>query len=88
MGAFLNLVVGVLHMLEEAELSEHFTVVGTHALSAYETAASVRIVKGALATRDVDLLFRCPRPWAAAFSACARHGPLQPREHLAHLAVT
>jgi hypothetical protein len=31
--------------------------VGTHALYAYETAASVRIVQGALATQDVDLLW-------------------------------
>lgn len=52
-----NLVVGVLQVLEDAGLSEHFTVVGTHALYAYETAASVRIVQGALATQDVDLLW-------------------------------
>lgn len=52
-----NLVVGVLQVLEDAGLFEHFTVVGTHALYAYETAASVRIVQGALATQDVDLLW-------------------------------
>jgi hypothetical protein len=52
-----NLVVGVLQALEDAGLSDHFTVVGTHALYAYETAASVRIVQGALATQDVDLLW-------------------------------
>ena len=32
-------------------------MVGTHALYAYETAAGVRIVPGALATQDVDLLW-------------------------------
>lgn len=52
-----NLVVGVLQVLEDAGLSEHFTVVGTHALYAYEAAASVRLVQGALATQDVDLLW-------------------------------
>lgn len=52
-----NLVVGVLQVLEDAGLSEHFTVVGTHALYSYETAASIRIVQGALATQDVDLLW-------------------------------
>lgn len=52
-----NLVVDVLNSLEEAGLAEHFTVVGTHALYAYETAASVRIMQGALATQDVDLLW-------------------------------
>jgi hypothetical protein len=52
-----NLVIGVLQAIEDAGLAEHFTVVGTHALYAYETAASVRIVPGALATQDVDLLW-------------------------------
>ena len=52
-----NLVVDVLQVLEDAGLAEHFTVVGTHALYAYETAASVRIIQGALATQDVDLLW-------------------------------
>lgn len=49
-------VIAVLQALEGAGLGEHFTVVGTHALYAYEAAAGVRIVQGALATQDVDLL--------------------------------
>lgn len=52
-----NLVVEVLGALEAAGLSPHFTVVGTHALYAYEAAASVRIEAGAMATQDVDLLW-------------------------------
>jgi len=52
-----NLVVDVLNQLELAGLGPHFTVVGTHALYAYEAAASVRIEAGALATQDVDLLW-------------------------------
>ena len=51
------LVVSLLNTLEDAGLGEHFTVVGTHSLYAYETAAGVRIVQGALATQDVDLLW-------------------------------
>ena len=51
-----NLVVALLNVLEDAGLSQHFTVVGTHALYAYESAASVRVMSGALATQDVDLL--------------------------------
>lgn len=51
------LVVALLQTLEDAGLGAHFTVVGTHALYAYETAAGVRIVAGALATQDVDLLW-------------------------------
>lgn len=51
-----SVVVSVLRTLEDAGLGQHFTVVGTHALYAYETAAGVRIVQGALATQDVDLL--------------------------------
>jgi hypothetical protein len=49
-------VVSVLKTLADAGLSQHFTVIGTHALYAYEAAAGVRIVQGALATQDVDLL--------------------------------
>lgn len=52
-----NVVINVLNMLDDAGLAAHFTVVGTHALYAYEAAASVRIQAGALATQDVDLLW-------------------------------
>ena len=52
-----NVVVGVLNALESMGLQEHFMVVGTHALYAYETAAGVRISEEAMATRDVDMLF-------------------------------
>jgi len=51
------LVIALLQTLEDAGIGVHFTVVGTHALYAYETAAGVRIVQGALATQDVDLLW-------------------------------
>lgn len=56
-----SVVVSVLQTLEDAGLGQHFTVVGTHALYAYETAAGVRIVQGALATQDVDLLWDARR---------------------------
>jgi hypothetical protein len=52
-----NVVVGVLNALESIGLQEHFMVVGTHALYAYETAAGVRIAEEAMTTRDVDILF-------------------------------
>lgn len=52
-----NVVVGVLNALESMGVQEHFMVVGTHALYAYETAAGVRIAESAMATRDVDMLF-------------------------------
>lgn len=52
-----TVVVAVLNELEAAGLADHFIVVGTHALYAYETAAGVRIVQSALATQDVDLLW-------------------------------
>ena len=56
-----NIVVSMLQALEDAGLAEHFTVVGTHALYAYESAAGVRIVQSALATQDVDLLWDARR---------------------------
>ena len=52
-----NVVVGVINALEKIGVHEHFLVVGTHALYAYETAAGVRISEEAMATRDVDMLF-------------------------------
>lgn len=52
------IVVEILNVLSTAGLSEHFTVVGTHALYAFETAAGVRIADAsAMETRDVDLLW-------------------------------
>ena len=54
-------VISVLQAIDEAGLGRHFAVVGTHALYAYETAAGVRIVPGALATQDVDLLWDARR---------------------------
>jgi hypothetical protein len=50
-------VIELLTRLESAELSEHFHVVGTHALYAYETAAGVRFDANVTATRDIDLLW-------------------------------
>ena len=52
-----TIVVDLLHVLHDAGLADHFRVVGTHALYAYEVAAGVRITPGALATRDFDLLW-------------------------------
>jgi hypothetical protein len=52
-----NIVIDILRALEKAGLDEHFIVVGTHALYAYETAAGIRIAASALATQDVDLLW-------------------------------
>ena len=52
-----TIVIDILNAFDAAGLAEHFTVVGTHALYAYEAAAGVRIAQGALATQDVDLLW-------------------------------
>src|SRR5437868_4142921 len=41
---------------EYDELPEHFSVVGTHSLYAYESACGVRFVPAAMATRDIDPL--------------------------------
>lgn len=56
-GRVLNVVVGVINALESMGVQDHFMVVGTHALYAYESAAGVRIAEEAMATRDVDMLF-------------------------------
>lgn len=52
-----RILVDILNQLEKSSLAEYFTVVGTHALYAYEAAAGVQIGHAeALATRDIDLL--------------------------------
>ena len=56
-GRVTAVVVALLNRLAESHLGEHFRVVGTHALYAYEAAAGVRFDDGALATRDIDLLW-------------------------------
>lgn len=56
-GRVAPLVVRILNAIESAGLSEHFMVVGTYALHAYESACGVRFTPDAMATRDVDLLF-------------------------------
>ena len=52
-----NIIIDILLGLSEAGLSDRFTIIGTNALYAYETAAGVRLNEAHLATRDVDLLW-------------------------------
>lgn len=66
-----RVVVDILNVLQEAGVADKFLVVGTHALYAYESAAGVRIAEGAMATRDVDILFDT-RKRVALFSALKR----------------
>ena len=53
-----EIVVDILNRMTQSGIADHFVIIGTHALYAYEQAAGVRIIdSGALATRDVDLLW-------------------------------
>ena len=53
-----GIVVEILNGIEKAGLSPYFTVVGTHALYAYEIEAGIRITDtAAMETQDVDLLW-------------------------------
>lgn len=52
-----NIIIDILAGLNEAGMSDKFTVIGTNALYAYETAAGARVEESHLATRDVDLLW-------------------------------
>lgn len=52
-----DVLVEVLNVLAKARVSQHFLVVGTNALHAYETAAGVRFPGDVMETRDADLLF-------------------------------
>ena len=52
-----NIIIDILQSLNESGLADKFTVVGTNAIYAYETAAAARIEEDHLATRDVDFLW-------------------------------
>lgn len=52
-----EILVAILNVMTRLRIAEHFIVIGTHALYAYEAAAGVRLQERALATRDVDLLW-------------------------------
>lgn len=52
-----DILIDVLNAMMRYGVSEHFLVVGTHALFAYETAAGVRFPSDVMATQDADLLF-------------------------------
>lgn len=52
-----EILIDVLNAMRRYGVSEHFLVVGTHALFAYETAAGVRFPNDIMETHDADLLF-------------------------------
>lgn len=52
-----NVVVGLLEEIRRAGLQDHFMVIGTNALYAYETQAGVRFNGDVTATTDMDLLW-------------------------------
>lgn len=52
-----NVLIAILNQLDHHGVAKHFTIVGTHALYAYEAAAGVRLSPTALATQDIDILF-------------------------------
>ena len=51
------LVVKILGRLAATKLTEHFRVVGTHAVYAYEAEAGLRVIPAAVATQDIDLVW-------------------------------
>ena len=55
-GRMPDVVVSALNAIRAAGLEDHFLVVGTHAIYAYETAAGVLFPSDGLATEDVDFL--------------------------------
>lgn len=65
-GRVAPLIVQILNRLAATNLGEHFRVVGTHALYAYESAAGITFEDDAVATRDIDLLWDVRRRVAFA----------------------
>ena len=60
-GSVPDLVVRVLKVLHEQDLMNYYRVIGTHALHAYEAAASVAFTSDTTATQDIDLLWNYER---------------------------
>ena len=56
-----DILIEVLNAMMRYGVAEHFLVVGTHALFAYETAAGVRLPNDVMTTQDADLLFDTAR---------------------------
>lgn len=52
-----DILVHLLEVLAKARVSQHFLVVGTNALYAYESAAGVRFPSDVMETRDADFLY-------------------------------
>jgi hypothetical protein len=52
-----DIIIDILNALQQAGVTDKFSVIGTNALYAYETAAGARIEASHLATRDCDLLW-------------------------------
>lgn len=71
-GRVVPVVVEILNRLADSQLGEHFRVVGTHALYAYEAAAGVRFDDGALATRETSIYS------GTCANACPLRLPLAP----------
>lgn len=70
-GRVAPLIVDILNRLAATNLGEHFRVVGTHALYAYESAAGVMFDDDTVATRDIDLLWDVRRRLAFATALSA-----------------
>lgn len=71
-----SVVINVLSEIEAAGLGGSFLVIGTHALYAYEAAAGVRFQEGAVATRDVGLLFNMEKRLAFSSGLARLDTPL------------
>ncbi len=56
-GRVAPLIVEILNRLAATNLGEHFRVVGTHAMYAFESVAGVTFEDATVATRDIDLLW-------------------------------
>ena len=52
-----DILIDVLNVMMRFGVEQHFLVVGTHTLFAYETAAGVRFPSDVMTTQDADLLF-------------------------------
>lgn len=64
-----NIVIAILNAIHKANLAEHFMVIGTNALYAYEAQAGVRFQDDITATLDLDFLWDARKTLSLSISA-------------------
>ena len=79
-----NLVIEILNRLQKADLAQHFMVIGTNALYAYESGTGVVFNSSITETRDLDILWNSSKRRPASLFDDKEPQQLEPNEKDIH----